>query len=164
MIIGHALDKVFSNMTIATKDVKYTYGNKESLDNFIWNSNDRDTNAFPMIFYVTGEVKTLNGYKYCNTDLVIMSLSNKSNLSNARTEDSFIRYIEPIYNEVVKRLKHNLYIDDMSELKEQYSYVDLPNYGISEGNAKPKDSKVTAFVDARKVKLRLRIKTNCINN
>jgi hypothetical protein len=171
MIIGYHLNNLFNGLVVNGQAVKYTYGNKDALDKFIALSDKRQAQKYPLIFYVVNPVREYNGIKYCETDIVIMNNSNISQLSNARTEDSFIAYIEPTYQELVKVLKSNNL--DESDRKDKFSYVDIPNYGITakegyanDNNRMPKSkstkSIITDHVDARIVKVKLKININCI--
>lgn len=169
MIIGYALKTLFSGMTISVNssdvDVQFNYGNKDALDKFIALSDKRNKQKYPLIFYVTNPVREQNNYKYCDTDIIIMNLSDKTELSTARTEDSYIKYIEPVYQEMTSILTNSGYVFDISDKIDRYSYTDIPNYGIVDAKppqSKSKESAITDYVDARIVKLRLKINTNCI--
>lgn len=165
MIIGYSLGQVFSNMNVAGVNVQYTYGNKDALDKFIERSDKLTTNAFPLIFYVINPVRELNNFKYCDTDLIIMDTrkgKTDTELSNAKTEDSYIKYIEPIYQEIVKRMR--LEALDIADKIDKFSYEDIPNYGLTNGkppNSKSTKSAITYHVDARVIKLKIKINTNC---
>lgn len=166
MILGYYLGKLFDGMQVNGSTVQYTYGNKDALDKFIAKSDERRAQKYPLIFYVVNPVREYNNYKYCDTDIVIMNNSNITDLSNARTEDSFLAYIEPTYRELVSILKTNN-LDD-SDRSDKFSYTDIPNYGLGgEGkktlsSTKSTKSIITDFVDARVVKLKLKININCI--
>jgi hypothetical protein len=170
MIIGRALGYLFDGMTLTgtpagTRTVQNNMGNQDALNKFIAESDSREAVKFPLIFYVIAPVETIGNYRYCNTDLIIMMNTKESLLYKDRTDKTYVDYIEPVYDKVVTALKQNIYVTDLSEKRERYSYVDVPNYGITEAKPVSKiqdKSAISDYVDARIVKLRLKINTNCL--
>lgn len=175
MIIGRALGLVFDGMTIespvGTVIVQNSLGNQDSLNKFIAKSDLDRSRKFPLIFYIINKTKKLGNYRYCDTELVIMMNTKESLLYKDRTDKTYIDYIEPVFEKVKETLIKNIFITDLSEKIDRYSYDDIPNYGIrneeSNKSIKPvsavqNKSAVTDYVDARIVKLRLKINTNCI--
>lgn len=184
MIIGSAIKKVIDEaqieVTYENKDLitRFSYGNQDMLDKFIAETDARSGDKFPLLFYVTNPVKEINGWKYCDTTIIIMTNTNPNWLSEKRKVSTFDEVIEPIYYEVVDILTKHPYIQDMSANKiDRFSYTDVPNFGLLEstgnnalkdhnqvGRKKSEKSVVTDYVDARVVNLKLKINTNCIKN
>lgn len=171
MIVGNAICKVLDGMTIeangSTVTVLTDHDSQDSLDKFIAYKDDVGKTKYPLNFYVTGEVyEDHNGWKSVKTDLVILMDTQEPRLAKVRAEKVYIPYIEPIYQKVKTTLNANPYIEviaDRNGLK--YPYVDRTNYGITIGDVgskKQSESVVTDYVDARIIKINLRIKTNCI--
>lgn len=175
MIIGRALGNLFDGMTITvgvdTINVKNNYGNQDALNKFIHESVDKAAAMFPLLFYVINPTRTLGNFKYCDTNLIIMMNTEESFLYKERTDNIYIKYIEPVYNKVVKTMRQSVFVTDLSENVERYSFTDVPNYGIinqeSNKSIKPisvvqNQSAVSFYVDARIIKLRLKINTECL--
>lgn len=169
MIIGRALGKILEGETFNingnTETLKYNYGNQDALDKFIAQSNKSGAKKYPLLFYVVNPVKEFDGYKYCNTDLIIMMNTKEQLLYKERTDKVYIPYIEPIYQRVVSVLSKNVFFQLLDEKENKFSYTDVPNFGITRGDVgsgKSKQSVVTDYVDARIIKINFRIKTNCI--
>ncbi|MCP4984860.1 MAG: hypothetical protein GY928_01985 [Colwellia sp.] len=171
MIIGRALGLVFDGMTLdspaGTIDVQNNMGNQDALNKFIAESDRKRALKFPLIFYVIAPTKELGNYRYCDTDLIIMMNTKEQLLYKDRADKTYIDYIEPIYDQVKTLLNQNIYITDLSERIDRYSYTDVPNYGINNESTAPVSkvqdkSAITDYVDARIIKLRLKINTNCL--
>ncbi len=176
MIIGRALGHLFDGMTITgtptgDRAVQNNMGNQDALNKFIALSDKRKEPKYPLIFYVINPTQKKGNYRYCNTDLIIMMNTKEHFEYKNRTDKTYIDYIEPVYEEVVTTLNKNVFVTDLSEKIDRYSYTDVPNYGIrneeSNKSVKPvssiqNKSAVTDYVDARIIKLRLKINTNCL--
>lgn len=175
MIIGRALGFVFDGLTIeapsGTLVVANNMGNQDALNKYIAKSDRDESRKFPLIFYVTGHVKKLGNYRYCDTDLIIMMNTKEHLLYKDRSDKTYRDYIEPIYEKVKQTLQRNIFITDLSEKIDRYEFDDVPNYGIrneeSNKSSKPaaviqNKSVITDYVDARIVKLRIKINTNCL--
>lgn len=173
MIIGRAIGRLLDGETFKANNsecseiaIKYNYGNQDALDKFIAQSNKVQATKYPLVFYVINSVKDLDGWKYCNTDLIIMMNTKEELLYKNRTDKTYIPYIEPLYNKLKTLLIKEPYFQILESSKlDRLSYSDVPNFGIvkgSVGNNKSKESVVTDYVDARVIKINFRIKTNCI--
>ncbi|MGR3218466.1 MAG: hypothetical protein ACUZ8H_01430 [Candidatus Anammoxibacter sp.] len=175
MRIGKALGKLFDGMTImvnaVTVDIQNNYGNQDLLDKFIADSNRKKAQKFPLLFYVVRPTKKFGNYRYCDTDLIIFMKTSEPLLAKDRTDKVYEVYIEPIYEAVVKLLRQSIALTDLSEKIDRYQFDDVPNYGIrnEESNKSNKPvsaiqnrSAVTDYVDARVIKLRLKINTSCL--
>lgn len=166
MIIGEALRNLFKDMVIDVDcnnvKVKYDHSNQDELQKFIKHINDN----YPLIFYVTAKTDVdPHGRRYVNTQLIIMNLTNTEDLADNRTTGSFEKYIEPIYQECRKRIDESPYVSLLGDKDKKFSYLDVPNYGISEGKVgskKSSQSVVTDHVDARIIDISLRIRPECI--
>ena len=171
MIIGEALRRLFAGMTITVdnvvKNVRYDHGNQDELDKFIRESDKQNVTKYPLVFYVTDKVKIEpSQWRLVNTKLIIMMGTREPYLSQFRTEESYVKHIEPIYTECRQRINQNGFISLLGEKEDKFAYIDRPNYGITEGKVgseKQKKSVVTDYVDARIIDLNIRIKPNCIN-
>lgn len=169
MIIGRALGAVLEGetFTINSKEetLKFNYGNQDALDKFIAQSNKAGAKKYPLAFYVVNPVKEFNGWKYCDSDLIIMMNTKEEFLYKERTDKVYTAYIEPIYQRIKSVLTTHPFIQILDSNENKFSYTDFPNYGIVKGDVgsgKSKKSVVTDYVDARIIKIKLRIKTNCI--
>lgn len=169
MIIGSAIKTLLDDLTIVVDDsnirIMYEYGNQYALDNFISVMDSAGAQKLPLVFYVTGKVSEFNGWKTCYTSLIIMNISNESALSELRTKESYVKVIEPIYQKLKTIFTQNSNIQLIGERSEKMSYDDRPNYGIVKGGIGSKsstESVATAYVDARVIDFKIRIKTNCI--
>ena len=175
MIIGRALGNLFDGMTITVNSVvitiKNNYGNQDALNKFIHESVNKSAPKFPLLFYVINPTKELGKFKYCDSNLIIMMNTEESFLYKERTDKTYITYIDPVYDAVVKKLKQSSFVTDLSEKIDRYSYTDVPNYGIiNEETTKTtnpiskvqNNSAVSFYVDARIIKLRLKINTGCL--
>jgi len=180
LIIAASLKTLFTGMTIdvdgKTYNVQTTGGNQDMLDKFIAECDRVSADKFPLIFYVTNPVKDYNGYKECDTTIVILTNTNPNWLSGERTFQNFTKVIQPVYEKMVYELNKSPYIQEMTESKkDRYEYTDIPNFGLLEstsstaekdfnkvGREKSEKSVITDYVDARSIKLRIRIKTECI--
>ena len=175
MIIGRALGNLFDGMTIMvgvdTITVKNNYGNQDALNKFIHESVDKAASKFPLLFYVINPARTFGNYQYCDTNLIIMMNTEEPFLYKERTDAIYIKYIEPVYDAAVKLMRQSVFVTDLSEKIDRYSYTDVPNYGIinqeSTKSLKPvsvvqNQSAVSFYVDARIIKLRLKINTGCL--
>lgn len=175
MIIGRALGKLFDGMTITVGSdiitIQNNYGNQDALNKFINESDDKLAESFPLLFYVINSTRTLGNFKYCNTNLIIMKDTDESLLYKERTDSVYIKYIDPIYEAVTKLMRQSPFVTDLSEKIDRYSFTDVPNYGIineeTTKTIKPvsvvqNQSAVSYYVDARIIKLRLKINTGCL--
>lgn len=171
MIVGRAICKILDGMTIdvnsSTIAVKNNMGNQDALDKFIATSDKLGADKYPLIFYVINNVtEEHNGWKHCNTDLIIMMNTKEELLYKDRAELTYIPYIEPIYQKVKTLLNSNVNIQAFADTSsKKYPYDDVPNFGITKsevGSEKSKKSVVTDYVDARVIKINFRINTNCI--
>lgn len=170
MIIGRAIGRLMVGQTISVDgsdvDLQYNYGNQDALDKFIAQSNKAKARKYPLVFYVINPVKDLNGWKYCNTDIIIMMNTKEEFLYKERTDKTYIKYIEPAYQKIRTLLSNNPYFQTLEPRKEdKFSYTDVPNFGITQSkvaDSKSSKSVVTDYVDARIIKINFRIKTNCI--
>jgi len=171
MIVGRALGYLFDGMTIdvngKTVTVQNNFGNQDSLDKFIAESNKRNSIKFPLIFYVTAPTSYVNGKSFVNSELVIMMNTKEYFLHKERTDKTYVDYIDPVYKKVVNTLNRSPYVTSLFKNKmEKYSYVDFPNWGIHQDRQNPHkindESIITDYVDARKVNLNIKINTNCL--
>lgn len=171
MIIGRAICKILDDLTISVDGsdvvVQNNMGNQDALDKFIAKSDENKSRKYPLNFYVINTVpEESNGWKYCETDFIIMMNTKEDLLYKERADKTYIKYIEPIYQAVKLLLNKNQNIEVIaSRLGKKYPYSDVPNFGLTEGKVggkKSEESVVTDYVDARIIKLNFRIKTNCI--
>ena len=170
MIVGNAICSILDGMTIEVNNetiaIHNNLGNQDALDKFIAARDNVSAEKFPLIFYVIAPVKEFNGWKYCTTDLIIMVSTKEPSTYKDRTDETYIPYIEPIYQKIRTTLtKHSFFQNMERSQNERFSYTDVPNFGISKNNmgeGKSKESVVTEYVDARIIKMNFRIKTNCI--
>lgn len=171
MIIGRAICKILDGLTISVDGsdivVQNNMGNQDALDKFIAKSDEKKSRKFPLNFYVINTVnEESNGWKYCETDLIIMMNTKEDLLYKERADRTYIKYIEPIYQALKRLLNKNQNIEVIaSRTGKKYPYTDVPNFGLTEsnvGNKKSEESVITDYVDARIIKLNFRIKTNCI--
>jgi len=171
VIESRALCKIFDGMTIDVENTSITVqnslGNQDSLDKFIALSNKKNAQKYPLVFVGLGDVyKEFTGYKYVKTKLYILMITQEELLYKDRSDKVYAPYIEPIYQEVKKRLEVSDYVFPIGEKGEKYPYTDRPNYGIVRGDVggeKQSESVVTDYVDARIIDLEYKIKTNCIS-
>lgn len=169
MIVGNAICKILDGMTIdvngQTIVIQNNLGNQDALDKFIAARDEVSQDKFPLVFYVIAPVKEFDLWKYCDTELIIMVSTKEPSTYKDRTDETYIPYIEPIYQKIKTLLTQNPYFQNLDSNENKFSYVDVPNYGISGNNvggSKSNESVVTEYVDARKIKLNFKLKTNCI--
>lgn len=171
MIIGEALGRLFNSMRVDISglgkiSVQYTYGNQDHLDKFIAMSDAENVVKYPLVFYVTNEYEEVNGWKTVDTDLVILMNTSADFLAKDRTSKTYTRFIEPVDNEVRRLINRSGYVHVMGDLATKWKRVDIPNFALEASNrlgVKTSDtSVVTDIVDARIIKVKLRIKTDCI--
>lgn len=171
MIVGRAVCKLLDNMTITVGSdnviVKNNMGNQDALDKFIALSDKKGVSKYPLVFYVINNVNQDDGtWKYCDTNLIIMMNTDSNLLYKDRADKTYIPYIEPIYNKIKSVFSNSPYIQVFADLdSKKYPYDDIPNFGITKnevGSGTSKKSVVTDYVDARVIKLKFRINTNCI--
>ena len=170
MIVGSAICKILDGMTIdvdgSAVTVKNNMGNQDALDKFIAASDKLKASKFPLIFYVIAPVKEFKNWKYCTTDLIIMTNTDSDLLYKDRAAITYVPYIEPIYQKVKETLtEHSFYQSLEPKINERFSYTDVPNFGITKndiGTGTSKKSVITDYVDARIIKMNFKINTNCI--
>lgn len=169
MIIGRALGRLIdaNPIVIENRTCKYNYGNQDALDKFIAESDRKEESKYPLIFYVTKSVMDLNGWKYCDTDIILMVNTKEEYLYKRRTDLTYVTYIEPMYQQLRTIIDQNPFVTLLGDKKSKFSYTDVPNFGMTRSNVGEKKSSksvVTDYVDARIIKVNLKIKTNCITD
>lgn len=170
MKVGRAICNVLDGITITVSGkgditVLNNMGNQDALNKFIAESDKRKQAKYPLVFYVIAPVKTVGNYSYTETDLIIMMNTHEPWLYKNRYDMMYKKYIEPVYDEVVKKLKQNLYVSVLGDKMDRFAFVDVPNYGIrveKPAGKSQEQSTVTDYVDARIVKLKLKVNTNCL--
>lgn len=165
MIIGKALGDVLDGFTIIvngnTVSVKNNYGKQDALDKFITESDKKKVSKFPLVFYVTGNVKDLGTRLQCDTNIVIMTNTNSNWLSKKRTSETFDKIINPIYDALLKKIQHSERLLLRGNRDTRLTYDDIANYGIVDGNIGQKtssESVVSDFIDARVIKVKIEYK------
>lgn len=171
MIVGRAFCKVIDGMSInvggSTIVVKNNMGNQDALDKFIALSDSRGEEKYPLVFFGISDVyQESNGWKSMRTKVYIMMNTREELLYKNRTDETYAKYIEPIYKELIRVLRTNPYVQVIGDnIYDKYPYTDVPNFGMSRsdvGSKTSKESVVTDYVDARVIDIDFRIKINCI--
>lgn len=171
MIVERALCKLFDGITISVDGndvtVQNNMGNQDALDKFIAESDLKQVRKYPLVFVGLGDVyRDYNGYKYSRSKIYILMNTMEGLLYKDRADKTYIKYIEPIYQEVKRILTTKQEVIVIGDLPDKYAYVDRPNFGIVKGDVgtvKQSESVATDYVDARIIDLDFKIKTSCIS-
>lgn len=168
MIVGKALQEVFKDLNVNGASVQFWFGDQKE---FVWWQSalmKAKKQRYPLIWYVISEqAPQRNGFIDVESELYLF-MDSKPTINNMeRVDYTYKPYLEPLYKLVNQTLARHPYI----VLKENpiKQYPDQPNFGtnndaeFTDGSSK-KDPKAIGLeiVDAKILKIKISINTNCI--
>ncbi len=163
MIIGNEIAKLLKDFYIEIEGrkvpIQFEYGDQDALNKFIAYKTDKGLQKLPLIFYVTNLVEDKHNTLTCKTELVIMSKTKHESLNQIRFIESYQRFIEPIYQKLIKTIDKSKTLYLRKENKTIH-YVDKANYGLTSKGLEKK-SNVTEYVDARIIKINIELNQGC---
>lgn len=175
MIIATALGSLFNGMTIdynnVAQTVNYHYGDQKELNAWIKNMTSGGVRKYPLVWYVLNTFTEFQGVYETEATLAIFQNTDSSWFNPKRKEESYTKIIDPTWQAIKVIFSENQFVEVMGNLATQYSIIDEPNYGVNPtavdakiDSDKADKSIATDIVDARFIRLKLRINAQCIIN
>ena len=176
MIIGMALKEIFKDKTILVDSqeisVQFHFGDQKEFN--YWVATKMKSQKYPLIWYVINAPTPLGSGKLKVDSQLILFQGTKSEILNtARYEQTYLKYIEPLYELVNKTLTEHRYVTLLNSGK-PIPYKDEPNFGVETNNplltsndfanttAKQTKSIGIVLVDAKILRLKMEITPKCI--
>lgn len=178
MIIGMALKEIFKDKTILVDSqeisVQFHFGDQKEFN--YWVATKMKSQKYPLIWYVINAPIPLgNGKLRVETQLILFQGTKSEILNTTRYEQTYLKYIEPLYELVNKTLTEHRYVTLLNEGK-PIPYKDEPNFGVETNNpllasndfaittSKQTKSIGIVLVDAKILRLKMEITPKCIIN
>ena len=173
MIVAMALAKIFENLTIDVNNkvvnVNFYFGDQKEYNNWIISKMKSNPQKYPLIWYVLSPNELKRNRTTDIESQLILFMGTKQSYNNVeRYYHNYKDYIHPLYLKVSKILEQN---PNITLYENPINYYDEPNFGS--GNniefekinsaTNPKNISID-IVDARLLKIRLNIDTECILN
>lgn len=170
--VGIALAKVFENLTINVNNqdvsVKFHFGDQKEFNKWQFEQMRYQVQKYPLIWLAPqGNYKTQKNKTIDVESELILFMGTEQNYNNTeRYAHNYLTYLKPLTELVENVLSRHPYI----LLQESpINYFDEPNFGANNDayfgdSSKKKDPKSITIdiVDARILKIKLNINTNCI--
>jgi hypothetical protein len=173
MIVSMALAKIFENFTINVNNenvlVNFYFGDQKEYNKWITNKMKSNSQKYPLIWYV---LAPNNRNKNSTIDIdsqLILFMGTKQNYNNVeRYYHNYKTYLEPLQVAINNLLEIN---QNIVLYENPINNYDEPNFGsgnniefTTENKVNnPKDVSID-IVDARILKIKLNINTECILN
>lgn len=176
MIIGMSLKEIFKDKTILVDSqeisVQFHFGDQKEFN--YWVATKMKSQKYPLIWYVINAPTPLGSGKLKVDSQLILFQGTKSEILNTtRYEQTYLKYIEPLYELVNKTLTEHRYVTLLNSGK-PIPYKDEPNFGVETNNplltsndfatttSKQTKSIGIVLVDAKILRLSMEITPKCI--
>lgn len=183
MIIGEALRIIFEGLSVSyeyenqnvTKEVRFHHGSQIELNKWFAHQQNNNFEALPLIWYVRDKYTENNDRKRTYARLILFTSTEPDWFNDERAYETYAKVLEPMYEEIKKRLSANQFVNVLGSLHKKYDILDEPDYGVgldtssrlssSDFNTTTKKGQkaiTIARVDAKIIDFDLEINTNCI--
>lgn len=167
--VGIALAKVFETLTINDKSVQFHFGDQKEFNKWQAEQMRYELQKYPLIWLApSGSYDPQkNGTINVDSDLILFMGTEVNYNNTERYHHNYLNWINPLTKTVEKFMERHPFITlEESPIK----YYDEPNFGANnDADFDPNSSKkydpksmTIDIVDARVMKIKININTNCI--
>lgn len=173
MNVAMALNKVFDNFSISVNgiDIKvnFFFGDQKEYNFWVSQKMKNNLQKYPLIWYVLNEnIKNKNGTTDVNSQLILFMGTQKNYNNIERYHHNYKTYLNILQNDINKLFERHQYITLYENPINNYDEPDFGNGNNAEfqkenQRTNPKSVGID-IVDARILKIKMNINTECILN